>query len=79
MLVILPACGLLAFTRAFPQEVPPAQLHADLREGKVDHLEKESGENAYYDGGTVRWSSGLLTWHETRVTGRSGRPAPFTG
>ncbi|WUI00520.1 hypothetical protein OHR68_01460 [Spirillospora sp. NBC_00431] len=69
MLLILLACGLLMFTRAFPQEVTPAHLHEDLREGRVDYLEMESGENAYDDGGQVRWSSGLLTWQETWVPG----------
>jgi hypothetical protein len=68
-LLILLGCGLLVFARAFPQEATVAHLHEDLREGRADYLELEPGERAYDDGGPVRWSNGLLTWHETWVPG----------
>ena len=69
VLVVLLFGGVLVFMRAFPHEVSPARLVQDLHEGKVSHLEREAGEGAMRDGGTVRWSTGLLNWYETSVPG----------
>ncbi|MFA1549741.1 hypothetical protein [Actinomadura chokoriensis] len=71
-LLVLWGCGLLTFARAVPLDVPPSRLADDLAEGRVGHLERESGEHALADGGSVRWSTGLLTWYQASLPGPGG-------
>jgi hypothetical protein len=79
LLVILSTSGLLVFTYTNPREATPGQLVDDLRQGRVEHLERPRGEGYFVDGERwVRWSTGLLTWYETSVPG-PGWPSTAPG